>query len=281
MTESSSSIPAPIALPFAAVGLAGGGLAADAFGLPWGDGIRWALTLVTPLSALILGFSLERHVRGGAMRTMWVLCAAVLAAAVANGMVVGSAVAVPSGILAGALVGAFCGLPFLPALALVVVFARVVGRARPNSFADGSHRRSLWVMTACAVSGGSLVSSTPWGSFVLVASILLVVITSLLDASALVRLLRIRRAWGLSSVRSTASDVSEATAVPTVDFGLGDEEREDLSLASSAYRGVDRAKRVYRGSLEGALAIARRALVIDVVALAGVTVLLFLRTTPA
>src|SRR5262249_21422038 len=55
MKRAASEAAAPISLPFAAIGLAGGGLVADWFGSSWTETTRWSLTLVTPLTAFILG----------------------------------------------------------------------------------------------------------------------------------------------------------------------------------------------------------------------------------
>ena len=139
---------ASLAGPFAAIGLAGGGLT----GSITHDGTYTiAFALVTAVSASVLGAYLTHSKRRlGCITTTRLFFGALLAGTI-NGALLLIPTFFPLGSVAGALVGCFFAIPFIPALALVTRWGDDVGLARAGSIVDGAYRRGPVAATAMSI----------------------------------------------------------------------------------------------------------------------------------
>ena len=151
--------PVPLTWPFAVAGLVGGWLSADTFKPHGGDELRVLLALVTPVVAALLGRFLTSRIHGGPLRTALMVTAAIIGAGMINGVLLGLFLGAMIGVLIGVPFGALFALPFVPPLALVVLLARRVGRARPGSAVDASDRRAVWGAVAVSASLATLSRS--------------------------------------------------------------------------------------------------------------------------
>lgn len=174
------SSPPSLVLPFAVLGLAGGWLTADAFHVRHElEPVRWLLAFFSPLVAAALGVYLGPRLlgvatdggappapaawlaRGWLAGTLWTLLAIAVAGLI-NGMLIGLLLVFPVGALFGAFFGVLCAVPFLPALAAVILAARRVGRARAGSMVDASDRRAVWLAVAAVTVAGCLLGPIAW-----------------------------------------------------------------------------------------------------------------------
>ncbi|WP_437959310.1 hypothetical protein WME76_06420 [Sorangium sp. So ce119] len=233
----SPDAPVSLALPFGAIGLVGGWLTADSLHLqPPHDAPRFLLAGVTPITAALLGSYLTKRiggVGGGGAATSsagagavdgarlvgagWMegpgrwtrrgpIVASLLAvwaigvAGVVNGMTIGLMVG-PAGMIIGAAFGAVFSLPFIPALAVVLLAANRVGRARAGSIVASADRRAVWAATASVIAVAALGAGALFGAPVApelgraAAAMGLAVVGALfvVDAAALARVLRLPR----------------------------------------------------------------------------------------
>src|SRR4051812_47838039 len=116
-----------LALPFAALGIAGGTLSAhitvgiDSSHRHSDCAIGVLLMVLTPLTCAFLGEYLRARVgRRFVARTL----VATVLAGIVNGIAVGLFVGAGAGLMIGAICGFFFSLPFVPATLATVVFAR-------------------------------------------------------------------------------------------------------------------------------------------------------------
>ncbi|WP_437679946.1 hypothetical protein [Sorangium sp. So ce131] len=317
----SPDAPVPLALPFGAIGLVGGWLTADQIGRPE-PALRLLLTSITPIVAALLGSYLTRQIGGvgpgaRAENAGWAegttpvegpgqwtrrgpIVAGLLAlgaigvAGVANGMAIGVMFG-PPGLVFGAAFGAVCSLPFMPALAVVLLAASRVGRARAGSIVAASDRRAVWGATAGVIAAAVLAARAWIGAHVVaelghaVAGVALAVVGALVvaDAVALARVVKLPR--GRTEVGESGDGVEmgeggeagdddargaesaacagalgasgAAGSAERVDLGLGDDVHVEVVRPTHAYRGVRQIARVVRGNRERAAAALRGALV--------------------
>lgn len=260
-----SIAPKPVSLtwPFAVAGFVGGWLSADSFKPHSGAELRVLLAGVTPVVAALLGRFLTRRIHGGPLRTALVVTASIIGAGMINGMVLGLFLGAVIGMMIGVPFGALFALPFLPALALMVLLARRVGRARPGSAVDASDRRAVWGAVALSASLATLVPLDGiFGRFggddtVAFAALSLGVLLALflVDGAALVRLAQVQRALRAIDARVGSGPLPAVDGEASViDFGLGSEgeQLEELAPAAGVYRDRQRVTRVFRGDLDAA-----------------------------
>jgi hypothetical protein len=160
--------------------------------------------------------------------------------------------------------GIFATLLSLAMLAPLSVVTKNPGRARRGSIVDGADRRRPWlialgttlfVLLLRAIDGPEPTARTA----MLVAGGGMLWLLSL-DARALFRLGR--GLAGAERLRVRTADSPPIDAGTTIyDFGLGDDELEELAPAAAMYRERERVVRVVRGSQ----ATARRAMLHGVV----------------
>ncbi|MGK3991553.1 hypothetical protein WME99_51365 [Sorangium sp. So ce136] len=333
-TSESMSPDAPVSLvvPFGAIGLVGGWLTADSFHLA-DEAPRYLLAGVTPVVAALLGSYLTRRIGGvgagsapvmssaGAGRgdgAAWMdgpgrwtrqgpIAASLLAlwaigvAGVVNGMTIGLLLG-PAGMIIGAAFGAVFSLPFVPALAAVLLAANRVGRARAGSIVAAADRRAVWaatsmvialaVLTARALFGAPLAPEL--GRAVAAMGLATVGVLFVVDAVALARVLTLSRGpmaageggeAGELEVEAEARDeTGELGEGETgrgrsaarggrgmgerIDLGLGEEVQVEVVRPTHAYRGTRQIARVVRGNRERAAAVLRAALARGGIALA-------------
>lgn len=319
-TSDSMSPDAPVSLvfPCGAIGLVGGWLTADVLEM---DELvpRGLLAGVTPIVAALLGHYLTPRIGGvwgdGAMAfgageapldgVPWVDAPgkwtrrgpfmagmlalwAIVVAGVVNGMTIGL-VAGPAGMLIGAAFGAVFALPFVPALAVVLIAANRVGRARTGSSVALSDRRAVWAATAAVIAvalqlGSGLPRAAAPDLGRLVAAMGFAVVAGLcaLDALELARVLKLpreRTGAGEEAAERIAEEI-EAGAMAAgedggagsvaqaggkgtgerIDLGLGDEVHVEVVRPTHAYRGAQQIARVVRGNRERAVAALRAGL---------------------
>lgn len=323
--------PVPLALPFGAIGLVGGWLTADSFHLqPPYEAPRFLLAGVTPITAALLGSYLTKRIGGvgsggaatssagaGAVEAApavgagWMegpgrwtrrgpIVASLLAvwaigvAGVVNGMTIGLMVG-PAGMIIGAAFGAVFSLPFIPALAVVLLAANRVGRARAGSIVASADRRAVWAATAAVIAVAALGARALFGAPAapelgrVVAGIGLAAVGALLvvDAVAMARVLALPRrpmGAGAGGGRGGSGEVEvevEATGEAggkrsgmgvgmgeRVDLGLGDEVHVEVVRPTHAYRGARQIARIVRGDRERAVAALRAGLARGGIALA-------------
>lgn len=279
----STSLP----LPFALVGLAGGWLTADLFRI--GDGDEWVravLAVVTAVNAGLLGRILERVSRSWpAWQASLIWPAAILLAGVVNGAMIGGPAAglrhVGDGLAIGAVVGGFCALPFVPALGLVEIAARRVGRAREGSIVDAMDRRRVWLATLAPIGVGTLAALPRWHhphasplptapvTFALGIAVAAAIAALLLrDARDLIGVRAAQRQLAEMRPRDPRAPDAYVRGMRLIDFGLGEESAEQVKQAGVVYREVDRVLAVFRGSPREARRALGRSIALGAVALA-------------
>jgi hypothetical protein len=282
--EPSAGAP-PLLGPFSLIGVAGGWLTADAFRLgDAGDrGLRWLLTLITPMTAAVLAAWLGGRAGRRPLAFGLSIAGGTMVAGALNGAVIGFAVAAPFGAAFGLVPGLLCALPFVPALLLVSFAARLVARARRGTVVHGADRRGPWVASFAAIAVASLVA-IPFAQRYpasLVPALAAFCATTLtvwlagafaLDVVAWARVARLAGA----AVRLRPAGpgaIRPPRGARVVDLGLGDELAEEVIAPAAAYRGVERVVLTVRGAptrARSALgwAVARSALAVAVSAAA-------------
>jgi hypothetical protein len=261
-----------LSLPLAVVGFAAGWLSDGFLANPLvGAAARNSQGVAAVSAALAgaaLGAILTHHAASG--RSILRLSLLVVGAGVLTGGWVGNFEdRSPLSALSGALNGAISGAAFIPVAALVLAAARRAQRARQGSIVAGADRRAVWSILAAALSVTTLAAALdvplaryepagrpfPAGLAMAGAAALLIAAVLVADAVALGRVVRLGRAD--SEPREAPPEASAASALPSIDLGLGGEVRAELGRARSAYRDGDRAV----GLLVGSVAEARGALI--------------------
>ncbi|MGK3965278.1 hypothetical protein WMF38_14005 [Sorangium sp. So ce118] len=333
-TSESMSPDAPVSLvvPFGAIGLVGGWLTADSFHLA-DEAPRYLLAGVTPVVAALLGSYLTGRIggvgAGSAAATSsagagwgdgaaWMdgpgrwtrrgpIAASLLAlwaigvAGVVNGMTIGLLLG-PAGMIIGAAFGAVCALPFVPALAAVLLAANRVGRARAGSIVARADRRAVWAATSMVIALAVLTARALFGAPLApelgraVAAMGLATVGALfvVDAVALARVLTLPRgplaagegdeAGELeveAEARDEAGELGEGGTGggrsaarggrgmgERIDLGVGEEVQVEVVRPTHAYRGTRQIARVVQGNRERAAAVLRAALARGGIALA-------------
>lgn len=243
--------------PFAFLGLIGGWLAADIFRVGMSDSIRWLLLVFTPLVSGGLGRFLSPRLRSGPLTLSLSLVGAILAAGAINGVLIGFFAAAPMGAVVGLIAGLICAIPFVPALSAVAFVARRIGRARLGSIVDRADRRAVFCATLVVASLASVL--TPTGAlgpgrvniFRPLAAVAFALILLAIDIGALVRAcaaLKQSIAVTLADTPLAPAPEKRARGATIVDFGLGDEEVEEVAHEGAVYREQKRTLRVFRGS---------------------------------
>jgi hypothetical protein len=260
---------APLALPLALMGLAGGWLTAHVtVGNNSGDGpIALLLMVFTPILSAFLGEHLRKRVRHAfVVRTVL----ATMIAGVLNGVVIGLFLGLGPGMLVGAIAGFFFSLPFVPALLLVVGFGRRVGRAGLGSIVDSADRRGPWAATFVTIALGALLALPDHGG---TAPLLLtwlavfgLVALCMLDLEAIGRLRHVAAMTQGMHRRERLEPHMVAVDAEAVDVGIGDESWDEVVKAASPYRETDRLVRVVHGSPAQARAALIAAIRRDVIA---------------
>ncbi|WP_437726894.1 hypothetical protein [Sorangium sp. So ce861] len=303
----SPDAPVSLVLPFGAIGLVGGWLTADSFHLP-DRSVHYLLAGVTPVVAGLLGHYLTSRIGGvgsagaavpgavagwadgpgwasgpgrwtrrgplvASLLSLW----AIVVAGVVNGMTIGLVLG-PAGMIVGAPFGAVFSLPFVPALAVVLLAANRVGRARAGSIVAQADRRAVWSATAAVIAAAALATPAFFGRPAApevgraVAAIGLAVVGALfvVDAVALAKMLTLplpRRLIGVEEAGEGGAGMGVG-AGERVDLGLGDEVRVEVVQPTHAYRGAPQIARVVRGSRERAAGALRAGLARGGIALA-------------
>lgn len=158
-TNASIAVPAkerptaPIVLPFAALGLVGGGLTGS---LTHHAEMTAGFALVTMTSAAVLGGWLEHHRRTHGSVSGTRLSFATLLAGCINGALLLIWAVFPIGSLVGSIVGVFFAVPFVPAFWLVMRWGQEVGVAREGSLVDRAHRRGPMAAAAAVIALATL-----------------------------------------------------------------------------------------------------------------------------
>ncbi|WP_437736272.1 hypothetical protein [Sorangium sp. So ce1335] len=277
--STSSAGPAGSAVPALGAGWPASG-AGPLLGAGWVEGPgRW--TRRGPLAASLLA--------------VW----AIGVAGVVNGMTIGLMLG-PAGMIIGAAFGALCSLPFIPALAVVLLAANRVGRARAGSIVARADRRAVWTATAAVIAVATLVARARYGTPVApelgraVAAMGLATVGVLFvaDAVAMARVLALPRgprATGAGGERDERGDGGEVEIEVEVegvgepgakrsgpgtgmgeriDLGLGDEVQVEVVRPTHAYRGTRQIARIVRGNRERAVVALRAGLARGGIALA-------------
>jgi hypothetical protein len=145
-------------------------------------------------------------------------------------------------------------LAVILALAMVVPLVVVTvspGRARLGSLVDGADRRRPWLIALGTTLFSSLLRAidtpTPMVRAVMFVAGAAIVLALTIDVLALVRLRRGLGGIARLRLRTDSSPPIDATTA-IYDFGLGDEEREELAPPAAIYRERERVVRVVRGS---------------------------------
>ncbi|KYF87815.1 hypothetical protein BE20_25050 [Sorangium cellulosum] len=298
-----------LVLPFGAMGLVGGWLTADSFHLP-DRSVHYLLAGVTPVVAGLLGHYMTSRIGGvgsagaaapgavagwadrpggasgpgrwtrrgpivASLLSLW----AIVVAGVVNGMSVGLVLG-PAGMLVGAPFGAVFSLPFVPALAVVLLAANRVGRARAGSVVAQADRRAVWSATAAVIAAAALAAPALFGRPAVpevgraVAAVGLGVVGALfvVDAVALAKVLTLPlppRLIGAEEAREGGAGITGIMGTgERVDLGFGDEVRVEVVQPTHAYRGAPQIARVVRGNRERAVGALRAGLARGGIALA-------------
>ncbi|WP_437817461.1 hypothetical protein [Sorangium sp. So ce1078] len=311
----SPDAPVSLVLPFGAIGLVGGWLTADSFHLP-DRSFHCLLAGVTPVVAGLLGHYLTgriggvgsdgaaassagagwadgpgRWTRRGPIAASLLVLWAIVVAGVVNGMTVGLVLG-PAGMIIGAPFGAVFSLPFVPALAAVLLAANRVGRARAGSIVARADRRAVWSATAAVIAAAALMAPALFGKpampevgrVVAALGIAVVGAVFMVDAVALAKMLALpRREMGAGAMmeemvegegedggaRSGARGGGRGAGMgETIDLGLGDDVQVEVVRPTHAYRGAPQIARVVRGSRERAAGALRAGLARGGIALA-------------
>lgn len=258
-SPSEPSSPFSLTLPFAILGFVGGWSSAAALGISEENVICWLLLGITPLVSAGLGRFLSPRLRSGPLTTGLRLLVSIMGAGVLNGALVGVFIEPPFGILLGFIFGAVCAVPFLPALGAVAFMARRIGRARPGSIVDQADRRAVFRVTLVVAAVASMLSPPPFpghgsalGAVPFVVTGLLLILLAL-DVRAFVRVGSLKaRVGAISAPAAERPDRAPDTSV--TDFGLGDEEAEEIAQRGAVYRDHARTIHVFRGSASRARA---------------------------
>ena len=259
-----------VSLALALLGIAAAWLAADYFRLGSSSDAPRTRSVFVALSALtsfaIGSLSASRKTLPGSLMTLVFL-------GPASGAIVGvivrlasSHVASPS--LDGAAIDGFLtGLGFLPAMALVLVAGRNIGRARAGSLVDDVDRRSAYVATALTIAlgvpiavRGSPMASWFTASLDMALAIGAVACTGLLALAVADGLALRRGRASLSDVESLETGESDPDApYDGCDFGISHEELVRIDRVD-AYRGKPVVVGVVLGDHQTGLSLLRDAL---------------------
>jgi hypothetical protein len=263
----------PIALqaPFFAVGLVGGWLVAEIHHLDRSGtelALRGLLTIITPLVCVFLGARVHPRQADSALGAVLALTVSASIAGVANGAIIGFFAMPPHGALLASPWGFVCALPFVPVLAVIVLAARRVGRARAGSVVDRSDRRGVWVATMAAIAlatvavaphGESLRGVPFWIALSCTEVALALTILDLVERRRVGRPVVLSgplRPRAPASQETPDDEAGVAAHVEVYDAGLGEATFEELAPAPQPYRSTERVLRIHRGSR----ALAREAL---------------------
>ncbi|MGK3995677.1 hypothetical protein [Sorangium sp. So ce1024] len=218
-------------------------------------------------------------------------------AGVVNGMTIVGILLGPEGTMMGAALGALFSLPFIPALALVLLAASRVGRARAGSIVAASDRRAVWAATAAVIALATLATRARFGAPPapdlgrVIAGVGLAVVAALfaVDAVALARVLTLpRRPVGAGEGAGGGGELGRGGEVEIeveveargqrsgtgmgmeerIDLGLGDEVQVEVVQPTHAYRGARQIARIVRGNRERAATALQEGLVWGGIALA-------------
>lgn len=259
-----------MSLALALLGIAASWLAADYFRLGASSDAPRTRSVFVALSALssfaIGSLSASRKTLVGSLVTL-------VLAGPASGAVVGIIVRLVSSQLASpsldgaALDGFLTGLGFLPAMALVLVAGRKIGRARAGSLVDDVDRRSAYVATALAVALGVpiAVRGSAMASW-FTTSLDMPLAIGALACTGLLALV-VADALALRQGRASVSDVDSLETGESdpdepyqgCDFGIGHEELVRIDRVD-AYRGKPVVVGVVRGDHQTGLGLLRDAL---------------------
>lgn len=285
MSDNESSTPS-VTIPFALVGLVGGGLVATVY-YPDGEAILGYMAalvvLFTPFTAGTLGAWLSSRLRGEAFGTYSAVVFGTLVAGAINGFLAGLPV-IPFNFVFGPIVGVLCALPFLPPLVLVVMAARRAGEARKGSLAHSIRQRSPYlVVAASAAFGGALGASMvvrddqrwpmPFALFCLVGAALATPLL-MLDVVSLWRARNIEKAF--LSARPLSNEESQKAieiGANLTDFGLGSEALAHLATPATAYRDGAHVSHVLKGSRRAFVRTALFAIACELLVIASGTAL--------
>jgi hypothetical protein len=259
-----------VSLALALLGIAAAWLAADYFRLGASSDAPRTRSVFVALSALasfaIGSLSASRKTLAGSLMTL-------VLAGPASGAAVGVIVRLVSSQLANpsldgaALDGFLTGLGFLPAMALVLVAGRHIGRARAGSLVDDVDRRSAYVATALAIAlgvpiavRGSAMASWFTTSLDMALAIGAVACTGLFALAVADGLALRRGRASLSDIESLETGESDPDApYQGCDFGIGHDELVRVDRVD-AYRGKPVVVGVVRGDHQTALRLLRDAL---------------------
>jgi hypothetical protein len=226
------------------------------------------LTIITPVVCAFLGARVNPRQADTAVGAVLALTVSAAIAGVANGAIIGFFAMPPHGALLASPWGFVCALPFVPVLAVIVLAARRVGRARLGSVVDRSDRRGVWVATMAAIAlatvavapHGEALRGVPfWIALSATEVALALTVLDLVERRRIGRPvilggpLRVRAA---SSPAAPDDDAELGTHVEVYDAGLGDATFEEMAPAPQPYRSTERVVRIHRGSR----ALAREAL---------------------
>jgi len=145
---------------------------------------------------------------------------------------------------------------------------KIAGRARAGSLVDAADRRRPWLVGLAGALLMSLLrfdSTTPLLLAEQVAVGLAIVVMLGLDLAGLARLRHGLVGRSRLRARTAASPPIDATT-SVYDFGVGDEELEELQPSSAVYRERERVVRVVRGSRRAAVHALAGWVVFDVAA---------------
>lgn len=282
-----SPAPAPgsITAPFAALGLAAAWLISDYFALGYGMGegaSRGAILLSTPLLLALLGRALERPgVARSGLRTALVLALGAVSGALGVAALLSLAVFRRTMHVQVEALGT--ALVLLPLLALLAWSGRRTSRARPGSLLAAVDTRAPWTIVAAVVGVAPLAvgestalryfASSAYATAALAGlALVVVVVSAALDLVDLARATQLARRGERLVPRSEGSPTCEHVD----DFGLGDEEREELDARTSGYRQASRPVRVVLGSETQVLPLLRRSAWMSVGLAVGTSVILTL-----
>ncbi len=263
--------PVHLALPCAAVGLAGGWMIADFFragALHVDAGLRPALAAITPVLALALGLSLAPALRWPRWKALLAAVIAVPSAGLTGGALVGVLTWSHYGLADGAASGLWCAIAFLPAFLAVLAAARRIGRAREGSLLHAADRRAVWLAAATAIALGTLAAIPEWtifpGALPGGARPSLAVSRGLgLSAVAAIACILVRDLAGLLRARRAAAELETMRpcdpyspelpwAGERLDLGIGERAAVHAIPSTGPYRATDRIVKVIRGDAAAA-----------------------------
>lgn len=261
---------AQLALPLGLMGLVGAWLTADFFALTTRGrdaDVRTAMMIAVPCLASLIGLGM-----GAALRRTVLLFAIAIFGPPLAGAALGAGVSwsvydgnAPMLFMAE---GAFAGAAFtLPAVVLALLAPRI-GQARAGSFVDQANQRMLWVVVALAFVLAQIPLAWrdelhPHGFAIGALGVLG------LAGMGVLGLLSLSRAEATSLRLAAMQPRDPDSGLPcdnVVDFGVGDDEHEDLERQS--YRGSARPRRVVRGDPALSLPTLRTAAAVSLFAVA-------------